>query len=182
MAGLIVGIILILIGISALTGISFFNFIFAIILIAIGIRMISRGSARGAWRREHHHNSTGESGGISGNVSGASGERSIDEVAIFSALNKSFVTENFKGGKIVMVFSGGVIDLTQVKTENAEIDLEVSSVFSGAEIIVPKAWKVKSTANVFIGNVDTHAAQGGDGNVTLTIHGEAVFGGIEVRK
>ena len=186
MGGLIVGIILILIGISALTGIHFFSFIFAVVLIAIGVRMIVRRSSgvSGAWswhdhgddhsydRHEHHRHWHGAASGI----------RSIDEVAVFSPLNKTYTTQNFKGGKIVMVFSGGEIDLTQIKTDATEIDLEVSSVFSSIEITVPKDWNVRSTAAAFLGNVDTHAAQGGDGSVTLTIRGEAVFGEIEVRK
>ena len=172
MGGLIVGIILILIGISALTGIPLFGFFFAVILIAIGVRMISRRSVRGAWHCEgyDHGNKT------------SSDERSIDEVAVFSALNRSFAAQSFKGGKIVMIFSGGEIDLTQAKAEGEEIHLEVSSVFSGAEIVVPKEWKVRSTANVFLGNVDIHQAQGGDGNVTLVLHGDAIFGEISVRK
>jgi predicted membrane protein len=178
MGGLIVGIILILIGISALTGIPFFGFLFAVVLIAIGIRMIARRSVHSGWRwddygHDHDHNHTRKT---------ASGERSIDEVAIFSPLNKSYATEHFKGGKIVMVFSGGEVNLTQIKTDETEIDLEISSIFSGIEIVVPRDWKVVSTANVFLGNVDTSAAQAGDGNITLIIHGEAVFGEIEVRK
>ena len=107
---------------------------------------------------------------------------SIDEVAIFSPLNKTIVTENFKGGKIVMVFSGGEINLTQAKTEGAEIHLEVASVFSGVEITVPKDWKVRSAVNIFAGTVDIHQASGDDGPVTLTLRGDAVFGSIEVRK
>jgi predicted membrane protein len=170
MGGTIVGIILILLGISALTGISIGGFIVAVILIAIGIRIISRGSRRSAWHSEDHHGYT------------SSDEMSIDEVAIFSPLNKTLTAQNFKGGKIVMVFSGGEIDLAQVKTDSTDIHLEVASVFSGIEITVPKEWKVKSSANVFLGNVDTHAAEGGDSNVTLTIHGDAVFGEIEIRK
>ncbi|HEY5221017.1 MAG TPA: hypothetical protein VIJ29_02635 [Candidatus Paceibacterota bacterium] len=169
----VVGIILILIGISALTGISLGGFIVAVILIAIGIRMIAGRSigGPGSWRwHNHHHGST------------PSGEMSIDEVAIFSPLNKSFDTQHFKGGKIVVVFSGGEIDLTGVKADGTEVELEVSSVFSSIEITIRKDWRVKSDANVFAGNVDTHQAQGGDGSVTLTIHGDAVFGEIEVRK
>jgi predicted membrane protein len=172
MGGLIVGIILILIGISVLTGVSIGSFIVAIVLIAIGIRIIAHRSVCNAWHshdHDHHHRPSSD-------------EMSIDEVAIFSPLNKTIVTENFKGGKIVMVFSGGEINLTQAKTEGAEIHLEVASVFSGVEITVPKDWKVKSNANVFLGGVDIHQAQGGDSNVTLIIHGDAVFGEIEVRK
>jgi predicted membrane protein len=180
MGGLIVGIILILIGISALTGIPFFGFLFAVVLIAIGIRMIARRSVHSGWHwddydhdHDYNHDHTHKP---------ASSERSIDEVAIFSPFNKSYTTEHFKGGKIVMVFSGGEVDLTQAKADGSEIHLEVSSVFSGVRITVPKDWKVKSTANVFLGNVDTSAAQGGDSTATLHLHGEAVFGEIEVRK
>jgi predicted membrane protein len=178
MGGLIIGIILILIGVSALTGIPFFGFLFAVVLIAIGIRMISRRSVSSGWHwddysHDYDHNHAHEA---------APGERSIDEVAVFSPLNRSYATEHFKGGKIVMVFSGGEIDLTQAKADGTEIHLEVSSVFSGIQITIPKDWKVTSTANVFVGNVDTSAAQGGDSSVTLHLHGEAVFGEIEVRK
>ena len=178
MGGLIVGIILILIGISALTGIPLFGFFFAVILIYIGVRMISRRSVCGGWSwddhghvHEHHHEATR-----------TSDERSIDEVAVFSSLNKALTTPNFKGGKIVMVFSGGEINLSQVKADGNDIHLEISSVFGGVEITVPKDWNIKSTANVFLGNVDISRAQGGDSATTLTIHGEAVFGEIEVKK
>jgi predicted membrane protein len=174
MGGIIIGIILILIGISVLTGIPLFGFLFAIVLIAIGIRMIARRSVHSGWHWDYHdHTHTHKT---------ASGELNIDEVAIFSPLNKSYTVEHFKGGKIVMVFSGGEVDLTQIKTDETEIHLEVSSIFSGIQITVPKDWKVKSAANVFLGNIDTSAAQAGDGSVTLHLHGEAIFGGIEVRK
>ena len=175
----IVGIILILIGISALTGISLFNFLFAIILIVIGIRLITRRSWHDAWPW-HHHGGSDHYHHDSGKME--SGDDSIDEVAVFSPLNKAFTAEHFKGGKIVMVFSGGEIDLTSIKTDATEIDLEVSSVFSGVEITIPKDWKVRSAVNIFVGNVDIHQAAGGGGSVILTLRGDAVFGGIEVRK
>ena len=182
MGGLIVGIILILIGVSALTGIPFFGFIFAIVLIAIGVRMIARRSVHSAWHwDDYSHDHCCDHSHIHMHDT-ATGERNIDEVAIFSPLNKSYTAEHFKGGKIVIIFSGGEVDLVQIKTDETEIHLEVSSIFSGIEITIPKDWKVVSTANVFLGNVDTSAAQGGDGNVTLHLHGEAVLGQIEVRK
>lgn len=171
----IVGIILVLIGLSALTGISFFNFIFAIILIVIGVRLVMGRSLHDMWpwHGHHYHHDSDKMG---------SGEDRIDEVAVFSPLNKRYTTEHFKGGKIVMVFSGAEIDLTQAKTDATDIDLEVSSVFSSVEITIPRDWKVISAVKVFAGNVDTHQAQGGDGPVTLTLRGDATFGQIEVRK
>jgi predicted membrane protein len=107
---------------------------------------------------------------------------SLNEVIVFSSLHKKVSSENFDGGKVVMVFSGGELDLTEAKTSKSEVEIEVSSVFSSIEITIPRDWKVRSIANVFLGNVDTHAAQGGEGNTTLVIVGDAVFGEIEVRK
>lgn len=178
MGGLIIGILLIVVGISALTGINFFHFIVAAILIAIGVRLLMRHSYMGPryWEQRHHGNGTSNS--MNSNVSS---EDKINEVIVFSPLNKTINSEHFAGGKIVMVFSGGELDLSQVKTDRAEIDLEVSSVFSSIEIIIPKDWKVRTSAAAFLAHVDTHQAQGGTGNVTLVIRGDAVFGEIEVR-
>jgi predicted membrane protein len=168
MGELTIGIILILMGASALLGISFFNFIVAVILIAVGLRLIAGRAAPDVWHIDDPRIVSDEEG--------------VDEVVIFSGLNKSFTTKRFKGGNLVMVFSGGEIDLSQAKTNSTEIDLEISSVFSGVRIIVPKDWKVRSTATVLLGVVNVRQAQGGDGPVTLTIRGEAAFGEIEVRK
>ena len=177
---MIVGILLIIIGISVLTGINLFNFFVAFILIAIGIRLLMRHSYMGPRYWEGRRHSSGNSGS-SGNNGNASNEDKINEVIVFSPLNKKISSEHFAGGKIVMVFSGGELDLTQVKTDRAEIDLEVSSVFSSIEIIIPKEWKVRSNVTSFLAHVDTHQAQGDESNVTLVIRGDAVFGEIEVR-
>lgn len=177
MGGIIIGVILILVGLSAIIGVSLFKFIFAIILIAIGIRVIVGHPMGGpaSWRW-HHHDGDDPHHAISE-------DDRIDEVAVFSPLNKSFTSQHFKGGKIVAVFSSAEIDLTKVATDAAEIDLEISSVFSSVEITIPRDWKVKSVASIFLGNVDLHQAQSdGVGSITLTIRGEAVFGEIEVRK
>jgi predicted membrane protein len=180
MGGLVIGIILILVGVSALTGISLFNFIIAIVLIAIGIRMIAGRSmgGPGSWQWHHHGGPDPHHG--HGTVS--SGDNRIDEVAVFSSLNKAFTGNNFKGGKIVAVFSSAEIDLTGVTAGGSSVGLEVSSVFSSVEITIPKSWNVRSSASMFLGNVDTHQAPDGDGSVTLTLRGEAVFGEIEIRK
>ena len=49
-----------------------------------------------------------------------------------------------KTGKLVLfvvIFGGGDLDLSQVKTSEASIDLELVAVFGGARLIVPKNWK-----------------------------------------
>lgn len=177
---LIVGIILILIGLSILTGTHFLSLIIALVIIAIGVRFIVRRSGGDFW--DWHGHPTPHRGGWGGfGNPNASHEDTLNEVIVFSALNKKIISDNFSGGKIVMVFAGGELDLTDVKTTRSEIDLEISCTFSSIEIIIPKEWKVRSNAKVALGAVDTHAAQGGDGMVTLVIKGDVVCGEIEVR-
>jgi len=65
----------------------------------------------------------------------------LNEVVIFGPLDKTIKSDKFMGGKIVVIFGGGDLDLSQVKTSEASIDLELVAVFGGARLIVPKNWK-----------------------------------------
>ena len=180
-----VGVILILIGISALTGIPFFNFIFAVVLIVIGVRLIMGrpfGGPAAKWEgkaREWGDQTAREWKNRKQSVYGAD---TIDEVAVFSPLNKGFTGAHFTGGKIVAVFSSAEIDLSGATAEGSTVEIEVSSVFSSVEITIPKDWNVRPSPSVFLGNVDTHQAPDGEGSITFVIRGEAVFGEIEIRK
>lgn len=164
MAKTVLGLIIIFIGISALLGVFLVKFIFALILIAVGIRIISG-------RRRHRD----------WDAKTISGEDTINEVAIFSPINKIIKTDNFKGGKMVMIFSGGQLDISGVKTSEKEIDLEFVAVFGGGKLIVPKGWRVNSQGTAIFGgyNNRTEKQEGGE-NTVLNIKGAAIFGGIEI--
>lgn len=176
MGKLIIGLILILIGLSALTHVPVIgvlvNVIIAVIFITIGVRIISRGAHRGGWHGNWHGD----------HPHAMAGDDILDEVLIFSPIDKAITSQRFKGGKVVMVFSGGALDLSGVHAEGDTVELEVSAVFSGLEITIPKEWKVRSAASPVLGSVDLYGSDGGDGNVTLVLRGEAVFGEIKVRK
>ena len=94
---LIVGLFLILIGLSALTGLSLFKFFFSLLLILIGIRILTG------------QRFTGES------TVSASAQDSFNDLGVFSPLNRNLKSDNFQGGKAVFIFSGGEIDLRQTK-------------------------------------------------------------------
>jgi predicted membrane protein len=163
MGRIIAGTILILVGISALFGVSLMKFALAFILIAIGVRILSG-------RRRHHWDFESAT---------ATSEDLLNEVAIFSPVNKTVSSNNFKGGKIVMVFSGGKIDLSQAKTSEKNISLEVVAVFGGGKIIIPKNWKVNSQGTAIFGGYNNKVEAGSD-EVVLNIKGAAIFGGIEI--
>ncbi|MBI3888894.1 hypothetical protein HY311_03865 [Candidatus Nomurabacteria bacterium] len=163
MRKIIFGTILIVLGLSALLGISLLKFFFAFILIAIGIKIIIG--------NEYNLNFDA--------AKPFSSENLINELNIFSSADRVIKSENFKGGRITMIFSGGKIDLRHISTSESVINLEIIAIFGGAELIVPKGWKVNSQGTSIFGGYDTKIE--GEGNsITLNLKGVAIFGGVKV--
>jgi predicted membrane protein len=182
----IFGILLVVLGLSILIGFSFFQFAVGAVLIWIGVRMLyGHGERHG---RDHDHRT-----GFGDVARSASAEEMSSEVFVFSLVNKEFRTENFTYGKVVMVFAGGELDLSQVKTTQEEVVMEVVVVFGGAKLIIPKHWKVVSEGAAIFGGYDNRTEPGTgpspsqvfqgkiwEGEVTLRLKGSAVFGGVEI--
>ncbi len=161
---IIIGIFIILLGISALTGISLFNFFFALILIAIGIRIL-------AGRKQ---------GSVHWDEKSISHENDLNEVAVFSPLNKEVVSENFAGGKIVLIFAGGEVDLRKAKAAGKTVDLEIVAIFGGAKIMIPKEWTVNTSKNVAVLGGVSNETEKGTSDIVLNLKGAAIFGGLEI--
>jgi hypothetical protein len=151
MARIIVGTTIVLIGLSALLGFSLFRFIFAVALVFIGASIIL--GKRAGWRSESE--STVK-------------QDKISEVAVFSPFSRKIDSEGFKGGDITLIFSGGELDLSGVKTDKEEI---------------PNNWRVNNKGTAVLGGYDINAATvsgEGEKKITLNIKGAAIFGGVEV--
>jgi predicted membrane protein len=98
---------------------------------------------------------------------------------IFSALNKSITTHDFRGGRITAVFGGGQIDLKDAQAESKEITLDIAAVFGGVKVIIPQNWKVNSIGTAIVGGFD-NKTRSSAADVTLIIKGTAVMGGVEI--
>lgn len=164
MGKIIIGTILIILGLSALLGVSLMKFVFAFILIAIGIRVILG--------KEHNYLDFKT-------TKSTSNENFINELNIFSSADKTIKSEDFKGGKIVMIFSGGKVDISQVKTSVKNIDMEIVVLFGGGQLIVPKGWRINSQGTSIFGGYDTKV-EGESSETTLNLKGVAIFGGVKV--
>lgn len=171
MGRIILGTLFIFWGLSIFLNFSFFKLFFALIIILIGIRLLAGRRQWGGSMDWHNWEQL--------NVATVSQEDFINEVVVFSAINKAVKSENFKGGMVKMTFAGGVIDLSQVKTQAKEIDLTVKTVFAGLKLIVPKNWKVTIQGSAVFGGYDNRV-QTSESAVTLNLKGSAVFGGIEI--
>lgn len=165
MGKIIIGTVLILWGIGSLLGISFGNFIWAFILIAIGLRIILGRNYSKNWKFKSSNKVIVED--------------SINEVNIFSSMDSKITSDEFKGGEVVMIFSGGKIDLSNVKTSQKNIDLEMVVLFGGGELIVPKGWKVNSQGTSILGGYDIKL-EGENTDVTLNLKGVVIFGEVKV--
>ena len=160
----IIGIILILIGISSLLGLYLFKFIFAVIVISIGIRLMTRGSKKRSWNLSKQTTSS---------------EDFINEVLIFSPINKIIKSENLREGKVVMVFAGGQIDLREAKTSQKEINIEFVCIFGGVKIMIPKNWRVNTQGTAIFGGYDKKTDEV-NADVVVNLRGSIIFGGIEI--
>lgn len=107
----------------------------------------------------------------------------IDEVAVFGGRLVQVETHNFRGGKITAVFGGSEIDFGKAKLSDQGAVVEMSAVFGGAKLRVPRDWNVKvDVVSVFGGFTDKRLYPNTEtmSSKLLVIKGVAVFGGAEI--
>ncbi|MBN2669823.1 MAG: hypothetical protein JXR60_11420 [Bacteroidales bacterium] len=110
----------------------------------------------------------------------------IDANHIFGGGDYYITSNNFKGGKINCVFGGGKYNFRKAKLADGVQVLDVSMIFGGLEIHVPKDWEVKVEVDSIIGgfnykhNEFDHTEANPSGH--LIIKGTAIFGGGELKR
>lgn len=162
----LLGIIIILIGLSILFHFPILNFIFAFAILWIGVKILS-GQGR-------------TFGSVGSSTKGVLNEDSLSRVLIFSGLKTKLKTENFEGMDVVTIFGGGEIDAGSVKTKKTKIDIDLVSVFGGIKLVIPKGWQVKSEGVGIIGSFNNNTESYAKPSVTVHLKGAAIFGGVEV--
>lgn len=162
MARSIIGLIFILLGLSALFGFDLGRFIGPLFLIFIGWLILTR--THGSRLRFDQQSAS---------------QDLLNEVFIFSGTRKSLNSQNFEGGKLTVVFGGADLDLREVKTEEKMIELELTAVFGSIHLTVPENWQIIPEAVGILGGVENKTSAG-ETAVKVKIKGAAVFGGIEI--
>jgi predicted membrane protein len=109
----------------------------------------------------------------------------IDETAIFGGGNRVIKSDNFKGGFITCIFGGMELDLTDCKLAEGEVVLDVTALFGGAEIRVPKEWDVRNLGTPIFGGFSIknrkYMSYELQQNACLVVKGTAIFGGVEIK-
>jgi len=172
---LFLGILLTIIGVLNFVGIFFHinagAWIFPVIIIALGIRILIKDDIR-----KKRHESFGTE------CKEDSKADYLDESAVFSNIERRVLSQNFKGGKLECIFSGMKIDLTDAKIAKEGATIDVDAVFGGGEIKVSKDMRVVSSGTgVFGGWNNNFVSDTSSDKPVLKIKGEAVFGGVEIK-
>ena len=109
----------------------------------------------------------------------------LDETAIFSGTKKSITSDNFKGGKITSIFGGSEIDLYNCKLAPGNNILEVTAIFGGSTLYIPRDWKVVVDVTPIFGGFSDERRK--DPSIVypddrkLIIKGVVLFGGGEIK-
>lgn len=156
---------------------------FPLIAIALGLSMIFRPKGRASrdkrkWDKIRSHTNIM---GMDEEV--VSPEDFVDGVSIFGSIRKQITTKNFKGADILTLFGGTELNLIQASFESRAV-VDLTTIFGGAEIIVPSDWQVKTEmVSIFGGTEDNryNAVSGEKSDKVLILRGTCVFGGVEIK-
>ena len=157
------------------------QYFWPVLVIAIGLVIILK--PRGRWRK---HLKDGDRVGGTASVGGGSGtygrDDVLDIVSIFNGLKRTVLSKNFKGGESVTVFGGSEINLLQADFEKEAV-LDVTVVFGGLKLIVPKNWEVRTEVTSILAGVEDKrysAVEVLPDEKVFIITGTVVFGGIDI--
>lgn len=143
-----------------------FNFIylFAFILVAVGISLLIRGNVGCPWRPKRV------------------GTSSSDIVAIFGGREDVYMKDVFEEASVTAIFGGVAFDLRQTQISNNAV-VHATAIFGGVDILVPPGCRVEVSGVPVFGGVDNQtakSAQAPDAPVLL-LDAVAIFGGVDVK-
>ncbi|MEI8203276.1 MAG: DUF5668 domain-containing protein [Bacteroidota bacterium] len=108
----------------------------------------------------------------------------LEDVVIFGGSERIITSQEFKGGKLVTIFGGLKVDLSQAKLAEGTHTLEVVSVFGGVEALLPSDWNVKTQVVSILGGFSDKRRNiniQNDAKNLLMVKGVAIFGGGEIK-
>jgi predicted membrane protein len=110
-------------------------------------------------------------------------DNELDAFSLFSGLNRRVESQSFRGGKATAIFGGMELDFTQAKLAEEKAALELTAIFGGIEVRVPRSWRLEVDGQPFLGGIeDKHTfVPGSESSPTLHIKASAILGGIEIK-
>jgi predicted membrane protein len=102
---------------------------------------------------------------------------------IFSSTSRRIESQAFRGGKAEVVFGSAEIDLRGARLAGDRATIDLSAVFGGIEVHVPRDWEIVLEGTPVLGSIENRksAVPATGKTATLTVKGAAVFGSIEIK-
>lgn len=125
----IVGLFVILLGLSFLFDLPFFNIVISLLIIYIGVRVMTGSTTKWPFMNS---------------IQAHSAEDYIKRVLIFTGMNMVNDSKNFRGAEVATIFGEGKIDLSKARTKEERLEISLVTVFGLTKLILPKGWDVKT--------------------------------------
>ena len=161
----------------------YLNDLWPLAVIGFGLYLLLKRKGR---RASHHHSEyRKEKGAQDHNNFTYSESDFIDETTILGSSNKSFSSQQFRGGKILTILAGSEIDLRGCKLGGERQIIEIVSIFGGTTIFLPPDWKVVISVVSIFGGFDDDRRPSTENEIDnekiLVIKGTVLFGGGELK-
>jgi len=104
--------------------------------------------------------------------------------AIFSGFKRKVTENDFRGAYLSAIFGGGELNLRQANMAGDSAVVQVSAIFGGVEIKVPRNWLVVPEGTGIFGGFGDETSPPPDdtpGLKRLIVRGEAIFGGVAIK-
>lgn len=106
---------------------------------------------------------------------------SDDIVAILGGSDQISTADDFKTSRVTAIMGGAKIDLRKA-TIKKSATIEVFALMGGVELVVPRNVVVLNKTNAILGGVENKAEQEATkSSPTLTIIGDVIMGGVEIK-
>ncbi len=101
---------------------------------------------------------------------------------IFGGLEERNNNKEFESCDITSIFGGCTIDFRNIKLKDNKAHINVFVLFGGAELLMPKKFKITSDGIPLFGAFDTKLLEEDDNSKNeVVINYTAIFGGIEIK-
>jgi predicted membrane protein len=106
-----------------------------------------------------------------------------NEFSVFGGSKRSVVAQDFRGGKVAVIFGGIALDLTGAAMAEDVAVLHVSAIYGGVGIKVPPTWSVEAHGVGIFGGFGDHSIHppAVPGMKRLIVKGAALFGGVGIK-
>ena len=112
-------------------------------------------------------------------------EGEINSVNVLGGGESRITSRNFRGGKLVAVFGGFKLDMSEAEMEGEEAVIDLVAFFGGGEFIIPRTWEVSVRGTGLFGGHGDETRhlppEPGKPRKTLIIRGSWMFGGFNIK-